>query len=81
MTGRMIVPSVWIKTRRMWRWSHLGVSMRLIDIGVGVSRVIVTERDAFEVIWRAADVIGLTERNIVRWLTFQYEICGLFGRK
>ncbi len=46
-----------------------------------MSRVVVTERDAFEITRRATDSIGLTKRDVVWRLAFEYEICGLFCGK
>jgi hypothetical protein len=57
------------------------VAVRLIDVGVRVRRVIVTERDAFEIAGRACDSVSLTKRNVVRWAAFKNHIGGLFGRK
>ena len=56
------------------------VTMRLIDVTTGVSWVI-AERYTFEFVGRAANCLGLTERDVVRWLAIEDEICGLFGRK
>ena len=77
----MVVPSVRIESRRRrWR-SCLLVTVRVIDVSVRVSRVIVAERDTFEITRRARNSIGLTERNVVRRLAFKDEICRLGGRK
>jgi hypothetical protein len=48
---------------------------------VGMGRVIVTERNAFESTWRTADHFGLTKGNIVRRLAFENEICRLLCRE
>jgi len=70
---RVVMASMGIEAGRR-RSSRLLVAVRLIDIGVGMSRVIVAERDTFEVARRPSNSIGLTESNIVRRLTFEYEI-------
>lgn len=45
-----------------------------------VDRVVVAERDAFEVAGRPPDVFGLTECHIVRCFTFEDEVRRLFCR-
>jgi hypothetical protein len=46
-----------------------------------MSRVVVTERNTFEIARRAADNLGLAERDIMRRLSLKYEIGRLFGRE
>ena len=77
----MIVPGVRVESGRRGRRSWLRVAVRRIDMSVRVSRVIVAEGDAFEITRRPTDSIGMSKRNIVRWLAFEDEVCGLFGRK
>ena len=47
---------------------------RIVVVIARVNRMIVTKGDAFEIVWRTANRLGLTKRNIVRRLAFEYEI-------
>ncbi len=46
----------------------------------GMDRMVVAERDAFEIARRATDVFGLTESHVVRRFTFEYKVGRLFCR-
>ncbi len=77
MTGVTVIMS---RMRVKTGIRRLIVPVRRVDMSVRVRRVIVAERDAFQVTRRASDRAGLTKRNVVRSLTFEDEISGLLGR-
>jgi hypothetical protein len=77
----VIMSGMRVESVRRWRSCWLRVTVWWIYVSVRVSRVIVAERDAFEITWRAANRFRMAKCNIVRRFTFEDEICGLFGRK
>lgn len=76
-----VVAMIMSRMRVKTRGSRLVVPMRRVDMRVRMRRVIVAERDAFQVAWRTSDGVSLSKCNVVRSLTFKDEISGLLGRK
>lgn len=77
MTGVTVIMS---RMRVKTGIRRLIVPVRRVDMSVRMRRVIVAERDAFQVARRASDRVCLAKRNVVRSLTFEDEISGLLGR-
>ena len=83
----VVVTGVWIERWSLCRWCRRRdvliaafVTMRLVDVTTGVSRVI-AERDTFELVGRAGNCLSLAERDVVRRFAIEDEIGGLFARK
>ncbi len=62
------------------RRAVLVIMSRIKSWIAGMDRMVIAERDAFEIARRAADVFGLTESDVVRCLAFEDEVCRLFRR-
>jgi hypothetical protein len=77
---RVIVAGVRVESRGGW-CGRLLMTVRLVDVGVGVCWVIIAERDAFKIAGRTANGVCLAERDIVRWLTLKNEISGKMCRE
>ena len=78
---RMIVPNVSIESQWRCRRSWLLMTVRVIDVSVRMSRVVIAERDTFKITRRASNSVCLTERNVVRRLAFEDKICRFGGGK